>query len=184
MKCSIQYMAPLLLLFILHPSGATANDLSPSYATAGIALPTPSNFVDFDFGLGAYVNIGWLTRIGLVEVEYFDTDRPATSNHAHDIEQDRVSGIGPTDYYSRALTTSWGYLSNHESFIIYKVKVGLSFREYQIKRPGVKDNEKAIGLSYGAGLGFSVFKNGFFMLEYNVTDHLIGTANFGLLIFF
>ena len=183
MKCSIKYLASVLLLFMLHPPGAKANDLSPSYVTAGIAFPTPTNYEDFDFGLGGYANIGWLARVGLFEVEYFDTTSPATSNDAHGIELDRIPGSGPTDYYSRALTTSWGRLYNLE-FLLVKVKVGLSYRDYQIKRPGFKDKEKAFGLSYGASFGVAVFQGGFITLEYNAIDHLIATGNLGLLIIF
>lgn len=183
MKYPVNQSVLFLLLFILHPPGATANDLSPSYITVGIAFPTPTNIEDFDFGLGGYLNIGWQTHVGLFEIEYFDTTSPATSNLAHDIEQDRVAGSGPTDYYSRAVTTSWGFLSNRKNMLL-KVRVGFSYREYQIKRPGDKDNDKAFGLSYGAGVGWSVSEKGFLMLEYNSIDHLIGTGNLGLLIYF
>ncbi|MCK4816959.1 hypothetical protein KA005_14415, partial [bacterium] len=129
-------------------------------------------------------NLGWLTHVGLFEVEYFDTFNPARSNFAHDIEQDRIIGSGPTEYYSRAVTTSWGIISNRNNIMLLKAKIGFSYRNYGIKRPDEKVNEEAFGLSYGAGIGWPVFKNGFIMLEYNFIDHLVGTGNLGLLVYF
>ena len=182
MKNSVKQL--LFLFFILHPTGAIANDISPDYVTVGIAFPTPTNYVDFKYGLGGYLNLGWLTHVGLFEVEYFDTFNPARSNFAHDIEQDRIIGSGPTEYYSRAVTTSWGIISNRNNIMLLKAKIGFSYRNYGIKRPDEKVNEEAFGLSYGAGIGWPVFKNGFIMLEYNFIDHLVGTGNLGLLVYF
>lgn len=182
MKISTKYFL-LLLAFILVPSHASAKDLTPNYVTVGIAFPTPTNYTDFDFGIGGYVNMGWLTHIGLLEVDYFDTARPARSDRAHNIELERIQGSGPSDYSSRAMTIGWGLLFN-QSDMLFKAKVGFSYREYQIKRPDDKISDNAFGLSYGAGIGWSVFDKGFLMVEYNYIDHLIGTGNLGLLILF
>ena len=183
MIISTKYFLLFLLIFILFPSYASAKDLTPNYVSVGIAFPTPTNYTDFDFGIGGYVNMGWLTHFGLFEVDYFDTVRPARSDQAHNIELERIQGSGPSDYSSRAMTIGWGLYSNLNNMFL-KAKVGISYREYQIKRPDDKISETAFGLSYGAGVGWSIFDKGFFMLEYNSIDHLIGTGNLGLLILF
>lgn len=181
-KYSAKQLFMLFLFYTIHLTGASADDASPDYITIGVAFPTPTNYVDFDFGLGGYVNVGWQTHFGLFEVEYFDTTRPARSDYAHDIEQDRIPGTGPTDYYSRAVTTSWGIMSKRNNMLL-NANVGFSYREYQVKSPGENANDTAFGLSYGAGVGWPVFEKGFIMLEYSSIDHLIGTANLGLRIF-
>ena len=172
---------PLFLMFIIIiPRNANAEPPSIKYIGAGIAFPTPTNYSDFSFGTGGYVDAGWITPRGLlIDVYYFDTAHPARSDRANDINLERVAGSGPTDYYSRALTVSAGI-----SYLFFKAKVGISRREYEVKRPGVTDKQSAFGLSYGFGVNFNLYKNVVFSIDYNSIDHLIETGNIGLTIFF
>lgn len=173
----------LLLLIAFHQSDAIANNTFIDYTTIGAAFPTPTNYMDYDFGTGGYINVGKMTDIGLVELSYFDTATPADSDYATNIEQERVLGSGPTKYYSRAITGLWGMMIKDPTYL-FKLGVGFSYRDYRIVRPGIEVKDKNWGLSYAFGIGMSVYKNNYIVLEYYSIDHLIETGNLGLQISF
>jgi len=175
------YLFLLLMLLSLYQTDAAADGPFIDYATIGIAFPTPSDYINYDFGTGAYINAGHVTDsgFGYFELSYFDTIKPADSDYATNIELERVAGSGPTKFYSRAVSGMFGFISKDPKYL-FKAGIGFSYRDYRLVRPGVEDKDKDWGLSYGAGIGTSVYKNNYIVLEYYIIDHLIGTGNLGL----
>lgn len=180
MDNSKNQLALFILLVALLPTSSLAGDTPIKFISAGIAFPTPTNYRDFTFGRGEYIDFGLVTAENyLFEVYYFDTVRPARSSRAHDIELDRTTGTGPTDLYSRAFSVSAGI-----SALFFKAKVGISHHEYKLTGPDNKISKSDYGLSYGLGLKFNFYENIVFSIDYNSIDHIIDTANIGLTVFF
>jgi hypothetical protein len=172
----------LLQAEMMQPFPATG--LTPSYIEVGLVMPTPGE-IEFGFGTGPFVTLGWLTSIGLIEVEHFNTTNPARADDAYNINQESVPGAGPTDYFASATMIHWGLLYQGTGDLIYKIRVGFANYEYKIERGNETDSKRGNRfMTFGAGAGWKMNNRLFLMLEYTYLDHLIGNANIGILVRF
>ncbi len=174
----------ILIVFINSSSAFAEDEIKKNYVSANLVIPTPKEYFEFDFGLGAGMNIGRLTPWGVFELELFDTSEPAKSSDAYDIDQNRVPGMGPTEYYSRAVILNLVAVTDLKSGLIGKLKAGISYRNYRISRPDAETDETDYGLSYGAGIWWNLSGDLYLTMEYTAVDSLLDTAHFGILLIY
>ena len=70
----------VLTTLLSTSSISAADEFNKNYISANLVFPTPREYVEFDFGLGAGINIGRSTPFGIFEIELFDSIEPAKSS--------------------------------------------------------------------------------------------------------
>jgi hypothetical protein len=181
----------LFIITALFQAGiALAQDEDTYYLGVSAAFLGPNGYdfkhiEDFDIGRGHAVSIGWIAEDIVLEARYLDTNIPMKSSRANNIHLNRVpGGLGPTKYYTRAVTAQLGLISHVRRSMLLKGTVGFSHHESRIERPDKQVSEAGFDLSFGGAVGWQVFDNSFITLEFLFLNELVGTGNIGLMVFF
>ncbi|MEJ2574983.1 MAG: hypothetical protein P8164_15610 [Gammaproteobacteria bacterium] len=181
----------LIIAVVLIQNGtALAGEENTRYVSVSAAVLSPNGYNfdhirDFDTGFGLAATVGWVAENLVFEAQYLDTNTPMESSRANAIDMNWApGGIGPTKYYVQAMTINIGYISPLDQSTFLKGTVGFSRCKSHIVRPDKQASRTAFELSFGGALVWHVYKKAFATVGFTILNELVGTGNFGLMVFY